>query len=55
MLRLFRTVLKLFKTIVWYYQSRQVAIILEKQKQWTEKNKNHDGAQLEIPQTITVL
>ena len=41
--------------MVWYYQSRQVAIVLGKQRQWTEKNKNRNGAQLEIPQTITVL
>ena len=47
--------LRLSGTIVWCCRLRQVAIVLGKWRQWTEKNKDRDRAQLEIPQTVTVL
>ena len=47
--------LRLSRTVVRYYWSRQVVITLGKWRQWTKKNKNCNRAQLEIPQTVTVL
>jgi len=55
MLRLSRTILRLSGTVVRYCWSRWVVIILGKQRQWIRENKDHNGTQEEIPQTVTVL
>ena len=38
-LRLFRTILRLSKTVVWCYWVRRVAIILGKRRLWTKETE----------------